>query len=229
MEKGGLARALAVAGLAADDQVGWADEMRVGLRGTARRVWGRRGVPVRQVVQFTYEWRHLFVVVNGRAGRVHWAWWAWLPHLKAETIAPAVGGLGRGQTELTAVVWVWDRAPAHRDERMRPFARQHGLAVIEQPPYAPELNPAERLAERLIEEIRRAVEGKVYPTLEAKVAAVDAFLEHLDADPARLQRLARLAGWDWIAAALRQLPASLLPIAACSHRVGISCVSNGKK
>ena len=176
--------------------------MRVGLRGTARRVWGRRGVPVRQVVQFTDEWRHLFVVVNGRAGRVHWAW---LPNLKAETIAAAVGGLGRGQTELAAVVW--DRAPAHRDERMRPFARQHGLAVIEQPPYAPELKPAERL----IEEIRRAVEGKVYPTLEAKVAAVDAFLEHLDADPARLQRL---AGWDWIAAALRQLPASPRPIAA---------------
>ncbi len=202
MEKGGLASALAAAGLAADDQVGWADEMRVGLRGTARRVWGRRGVPVRQVVQFTYEWRHLFVVVNGRAGRVHWAW---LPNLKAETIAAAVGGLGRGQTELAAVVW--DRAPAHRDERMRPFARQHGLALIEPPPYAPELNPAERL----IEEIRRAVEGKVYPTLEAKVAAVDAFLEQLDADPARLQRL---AGWDWIAAALRQLPASLRPIAA---------------
>ncbi len=179
--------------------------MRVGLRGTARRVWGRRGVPVRQVVQFTDEWRHLFVVVKGRAGRVHWAWWAWLPNLKAETIAAAVGGLGRGQTELAAVVW--DRAPAHRDERMRPFARQQGLAVIEQPPYAPELKPAERL----IEEIRRAVEGKVYPTLEAKVAAVDAFLEHLDADPARLQRL---AGWDWIAAALRQLPASPRPIAA---------------
>ena len=53
MEKGGLASALAAAGLAAEDQVGWADEMRGGLRGTARRVWGRRGVPVRQVVQFT--------------------------------------------------------------------------------------------------------------------------------------------------------------------------------
>ena len=202
MEKGGLASALAAAGLHADDQVGWADEMRVGLRGTTRRVWGRRGVPVRQVVQFTYEWRHLFVVVNGRAGRVHWAW---LPNLKAETLAAAVGGLGQGQTELAGLVW--DRAPAHRDERMRPFARQQGLAVIEQPPYAPELNPAERL----IEEFRRAVEGKVYPTLEEKVAAVDAFLEQLDADPARLQRL---AGWDWIVAALRQLPAPSLPMVA---------------
>ncbi len=88
------------------------------------------------------------MVVKGRAGRVHGAW---LPNRKAATIAAAVGGagggLGRGQTELAAVVW--DRAPAHRAERMRPFARQRGLAVIEQPPYAPELNPAERLIEEM--------------------------------------------------------------------------------
>jgi transposase len=202
VEKGGLASALRAAGLTAEDQVGWADEMRVGLRGAVRRVWGRRGVPVRQRVQFTYQWQHLFVVVNGRAGRVHWAW---LPNLKAEAIAAAIGGLGRGQTELTGVAW--DRAPAHRDERMRPFARQHGLALIEQPPYAPELNPAERL----IEEIRRAVDGRPYATLDDKIAAVDAFLIELDADPDRVRRL---AGWDWIEQAFESLPALSPPIAA---------------
>ena len=202
MEKGGLASELSAAGLTSADQVGWADEMRVGLRGTVRRVWGRRGIPVRQVVQFTYEWRYLFVVINGRAGQVHWAW---LPDLKAASLAAAVGGLGQGRTELGAVVW--DRAPAHRAERMRPFARQRGLALIEQPPYAPELNPAERL----IEEIRRAVDGKPYARLDDKVAAVDAFLTDLDADPARVRRLAH---WDWIEQAFDCLPASSSPIAA---------------
>ena len=202
MEKGGLASALVAAGLTAADQVGWADEMRVGLRGQVRRVWGRRGVPVRQRVQLTYDWVHLFVVINGRAGRVHWAW---LPNLKAATLAAAVGGLGQGRTELGAVVW--DRAPAHRDERMGPFARQHGIALIEQPPYAPELNPAERL----IEEIRRDVDGGIYATLDAKIAAVDAFLIGLDADPDRVRRL---AGWDWIEQAFDSLPAAYSPIAA---------------
>ena len=202
MEKRGLASALLTAGLTAENQVGWADEMRVGLRGTVRRVWGRRGVPVRQRVQFTYEWAHLFVVVNGRAGRVHWAW---LPNLKAPSIAAAVGGLGRGQTEIVAVAW--DRAPGHRDERMRPFARQHGLALIEQPPYAPELNPAERL----IEEIRRAVDGRVYAALDDKIAAVEAFLLQLDADP---ERVRRLAAWDWIEHAFDSLPLASSPIAA---------------
>lgn len=195
MEKGGLTSEFLAAGLTAEDQVGWADEMRVGLRGTVRRVWGRRGVPVRQLVQFTYQWRHLFLVVNGRAGRVHWAW---LPTVKAAAVAAAVGGLGRGQTELAGIVW--DRAPAHRDQRMRPFAREYGIAVIEQPPYSPELNPAERL----IEEIRRAVDGRVYATLDDKIAAVESFLTEMDADPDRIRRL---AGWNWIIQALDHLPA----------------------
>jgi hypothetical protein len=202
VEKGGLASVLAAAGLNAGSGVGWADAMRVGLRGQVRRVWGRRGVPVRQPLQLISEWRYLFVVIDGRVGRL---WWEWLPRLSAEALAPLVGGLGFGRTELAGLVW--DRAPAHRDERMRSFGRAIGLALIEQPPYAPELNPAERL----IEEIRRAVEGQVYPTLADKVAAVDAILVAWDADPARLRHL---AGWDWIAQALDQLPASSLPIAA---------------
>ena len=204
MEKGGLASALAAAGLSASSCVGWADELRVGLRGVVRRVWGRRGVPVRQPVQLTYEWRYLFVVVDGRAGRL---WWGWLPQprLSAAALAPLVGGLGLGQTELAALVW--DRAPAHRDERMRAFGPAVGLALIEQPPYAPELNPAERV----LEEIRRAVEGKVYATLADKMAAVEDCLVRLEADPARVQRL---AGWNWIADAFQQLPALPAAIAA---------------
>ena len=35
---------------------------------------------------------------------------------------------------------------------------------VVQPPYAPELNPVERF----FRELRRAIEGKVYPTLQAK-------------------------------------------------------------
>ncbi len=50
---------------------GFADEMRVGLRGIVRRVWGRRGVKVRQRLQLVYEWMYLFMVVDGRKGKLH--------------------------------------------------------------------------------------------------------------------------------------------------------------
>ena len=188
MEKGGCTEALAAAGLTRTGGVGFTNELRVGLRGTPRRVWGRRGVKVRQRLQRRYEWRYLVLAVDGRAGTL---WWGWANTMKAVDLLPLVAGL-REMAVLDALVW--DRAPSHRDADVR----ASGLPLIELPPYSPELNPAERL----FEEIRRRVEGKVYATLDAKVAEVEAFLDELDAAPARVRQL---CGWDWIDAALEAL------------------------
>ena len=77
--------------------------------------------------------------------------------------------------------------------------RALGLPLIEQPPYAPELNPAERVFEAL----RAGIEGAVYPTIADKVAAVEVILAKLDADP---ERVTSLTGWHWIAENLHRLP-----------------------
>lgn len=164
---------------------GFGDEMRVGLRGTTRRVWGRRGVKVYQPLQLSYQWRYLFLAVDGRAGSLHYCW---IASLAADAVLAAVGGLQRA-TELAALVW--DGAPSHRDGSVQAL----GLPLIGLPPYSPELNPAERI----FQELRRAVEGRVYATLDDKVAAVEAELAKLDADPTRVRSL---AGWDWIEAAV---------------------------
>ena len=154
-----------------------------------RRVWGRRGVKIRQRLQLKYQWRYLFLVVDGVAGKLHWCW---LASMGGDEVLAAVGGLQEAG-EVAALVW--DGAPSHRAEEVRAA----GLPLIGLPPYSPELNPAERV----FEEIRRWVEGRVYSTIEAKMAAVEAFLAELDADPARVRSL---AGWDWITAALGNLP-----------------------
>ena len=164
--------------------------MRVGLRGMVRRVWGRRGVKVRQRLQLVYEWRYLFLVVDGRKGTLHWTW---IDSMKAEMVGAAVNGL-KQLTEVAAVVW--DGARSHRGELVRGV----GLPLIPLPPYSPELNPAERV----FEEVRRWVEGKVYPSLEDKVEAVTEFLTELESDPDRVRSL---AGWDWIQRAAQSLPA----------------------
>jgi subtilisin-like proprotein convertase family protein len=69
---------------------GFADEMRVGLRGTVRRVWGRRGLKVRQRLQLQYEWRCLFLVVDRRAGKHYWCW---TDSMAADEVVAAVGGI----------------------------------------------------------------------------------------------------------------------------------------
>jgi hypothetical protein len=180
---------LRTAGITMERCVGWADEMRVGLMGTTRRVWGRRGVKVRQRLQLVREWRYLHLVVDPLQGRL---WWFWSQTMQA-TVARSLVEATQAETDLAALVW--DRAPSHREETVRAA----GLPLIEQPPYAPELNPAERVFELL----RAGIEGVVYPSIDAKVAAVEAMWDELDAAP---ERVKQLTGWSWIVQALQQAP-----------------------
>ena len=190
MEKGGFSCALAGAGVSSDTAFGFADEMRVGLRGMVRRVWGRRGVKVHQRVQMVYKWTYLFLVVDVRRGRLLWSW---IDSMRSAAIAAAVDGL-KHHSDIEALVW--DGARGHRGEMVRSV----GLATIIQPPYSPELNPAERV----FQEVRRWVEGRTYGSIDEKMEAVDAYLGELESDPGRVRSL---TAWDWIEHSTRILPA----------------------
>jgi hypothetical protein len=163
--------------------------MRLGLHGRVRRVWAPRGVKVRQRVQLRYEWRYLAVAVDVDRGRL---WWHWTSSMRKEAIAPVV--VAWQAAGIAALVW--DGAPAHRAR----LVREVGVRLVTQPAAAPELNPVERL----FQELRRAVEGLVYATLNEKMACVERELMVLAANPDRLRRL---TGWAWIADTLTQLPA----------------------
>ncbi|RLG20402.1 hypothetical protein DRN74_05630 [Candidatus Micrarchaeota archaeon] len=162
--------------------------MRVGLIGQARRVWAPRGVKIEQAVEYAYEWVYLNLTVNGLEGRIIWDW---TENMKAASIAPVV----RSWAEQGVEILVWDRAPGHRGAAYEEVP----VKRIEQPPYSPQLNPAERIFEYL----RERIEGRVYGGLAAKQAAVEAELQRLAADP---ERVKSLAGWDWIRESLEALP-----------------------
>lgn len=161
------------------------DELRLGLHGQVQARWGVRGVPLVQCVERVYRWRYLVLGVNPLTGAVCWAWverlqGAALAEVVAAWQASGVGGV------------VWDGAAAHRSA----VVRELGVPTVVLPAYSPELNPVERL----FLEVRRWVEGVVYGgDLEAKVAAVEAYLRALASDPARVRSL---VGWDWIVEAL---------------------------
>ena len=172
---------------------GFADEMRVGLRGMVRRVWGRRGVKVRQRVQVVYKWVYLFLAVDVRRGRLVWSW---IDSMRSVAIAEAVNNL-KCHTDMEALVW--DGARGHRGETVRSV----GMSTIVQPAYSPELNPVERV----FEEVRRWVEGCVYESIEEKAEAVEAYLSELGSDPGRVRSL---VAWDWIEDAMRNLPSPFM-------------------
>ena len=135
-----------------------------------------------QRLQLVYEWKYLFLVVDFARGKLEWAW---IDSMSSETVARAALSVRR-YTEVRALVW--DGAGSHRSELVRSIA---GVKTITLPAYSPELNPAERV----FEEVRRWVEGRVYGSIDEKVEAVNACLSRLDSDP---ERVKSLVGWEWI-------------------------------
>ena len=162
-----------------------ADELRLGLRGQVRRVLAPRGVKIVQRLQIEYRWRYLLLAVEPRSGQLRWRW---LARFRQDQLKPLLAEWG-----LDAIVW--DGAGAHRGKQLGELS----TVRIYLPPYSPELNPVERV----LEEIRRRVEGRVYADLDEKQAVVERYLQELAADPARVRRL---CGWEWLVAALAQLP-----------------------
>jgi hypothetical protein len=180
LEKGGLSARLEEVGCSGVAGLYWGDEMRVGLIGQVRRVWAPRGVKIEQAIEYKYEWEYLNLAVNGLTGELRWDW---TENMKGVSIAPIV----EQWTDEGVDTIVWDRARGHRG----PAYQNVSAKLIEQPPYSPELNPAERVFEYL----RSKVEGRVYGTIAAKKQAVESELRKLVATP---EKVVSLAGWDWI-------------------------------
>jgi len=180
LEKRGLQEKLEEVGCEDEAGLFWSDEMRVGLIGQVRRVWAPRGVKVEQAVECKYEWAYLNLAVNGLTGQLCWDW---TENMKGVSIAPVV----KSWEEDGVKVIVWDGAPGHRGQAYEEVEAK----LIQQPPYSPQLNPAERVFQHL----RAEIEGQVYGTIVAKKKAVEAELEKLVAAPDKVKSL---AGWDWI-------------------------------
>jgi hypothetical protein len=188
MEKRGAAQALEAADVTRTMPIGWSDEFRIGLYGSTHKVLAPRGIKIVQPVELTRDWYHLAVIVDPRTGTLVWSWVA---GTAGTDLAPAV----QEWREAGFAAVVWDGLTAHH----APAVRTVGVALIEQPPVSPELNPAERIGE----EIRAHTDGKVYGTIWKKMAAVEAYLRELAADP---ERVKRLVGWEWIIQAIKKLP-----------------------
>lgn len=67
------------------------------------------------------------------------------------------------------------------------------------PSYSPELNPTERI----LGEMRRRLEERVYESLKAKQAEVEGYLRELGGDRGRAKRL---CGWEWMHETLKRAP-----------------------
>jgi hypothetical protein len=180
LEKRGLSAQLKQAHVTESQGIYWSDEMRVGLIGQVRRVWASRGVKVVQKVEYKYDYSYLNLAVNGLSGELLWQW---SENMQSASIATVV----KGWVAHNVRCLVWDRARGHRG----PAYADIDIQRIEQPPYSPELNPAERV----FQYVRDKIEGFIYGSIDNKRAAVERELSALASQPDRVKSL---AGWQWI-------------------------------
>jgi len=157
------------------------DEMRLGGLDQVRHRWAPRGMKLVQKVEMRFEWTYLVLAVAPGSGEI---WWTWIADMRAESHKQALEAAVQA-TGMAAVIW--DRAPGHRAKALE------GVPVrrIYLPPYSPELNPVERL----FQEIRRAVEGYRYATLEEKQQAVEDLLRQWQEQGDQVRSL---TNWAWI-------------------------------
>ena len=168
----------------------WGDARRLGLRGQVRKVWAPRGVAVCQAVPSGWQYTYVTVAIDPMTGRL---WWAWQKNMKGGARA-RIWGTWAAEPGLDG--WVWDRAGGHTGKAMQAV----DVPRVVPPPYAPALNPVARF----FRELRRALEGRVYPDLQAKQDALEPVLKAWQADPKRVRQR---CGWRWIREALTKLPA----------------------
>ena len=185
MAKKGLEANLIEADCSQKSRWYFSDEMRFGLWGQVRRRWGLRGEKILQPKQIVFAWCYLVLAVDV----IHLDLkWTWSQRMNQDHLKPIFE-----QWALETVIW--DGASSHRGQAIGTLPMNR----IFLPPYSPELNPAERI----FEEVRRDIEGFVYPSIQAKQHRIDQFLRRLRADK---QRLASLVSWDWIRDVFNQLP-----------------------
>ena len=165
--------------------------MRLGLHSQLRRVWFKSGCALRQRQQMRFEWQWLYLSVDTMSGTLRWLWQA---NLRKESMAVA---LTQWKQEGVDAI-IWDNASVHKAKALRAL-EEAAPARAFLPPYSPELSPAERL----FEEVRRHVEGRLYASIEDKRQTAEAYLTELAKDE---ERVKSIAGWHWIQHALDTLP-----------------------
>ena len=97
--------------------------MRVGLIGQVRRVWAPRGIKIVQLVEYTYAWMYLDLIVNPFKGRLQWAW---TPNMQAASLAPQLPIWARRGLKIV----VWDRAQGHHGLFYQDLSQAHRTTTL---------------------------------------------------------------------------------------------------
>jgi DDE superfamily endonuclease len=170
------------------------DEARIGQKGRVTYVWYQKGARPRGVHQQGFASAHLFgAVCPGRDAGVALA----MPEVSTVTTGLFLAELSRSLPAGTHAALLLDGAGWHVSPDL---AVPANITLIRLPPYAPELNPVERIWEHLRDRwlSHRVLAGGYEAVRDAACAAWNALL----AEPGRLRSL---TNFPWLPASVTTL------------------------
>jgi transposase len=115
------------------------DEARIGLKGRTGHRWWLRGERPRGLRQLGYEWAYLYAAVRPTTGE---DFALVLPEVSTGAMQVFLDRFAATQASDVHAVLVLDQAGWHG---ARSLVVPDGVTLVPLPPYAPELNPVERV------------------------------------------------------------------------------------
>lgn len=163
------------------------DEARFGRCQDPRRCWAPPGVRPRVASPFIRESVYAYAAISPHDGTLVSLV---LPVARTEAMALFLAELSRRHPD-ESILLVVDGAGGHWAKAL---AVPANIRLIAQPPHSPEVNPVEHLWEELRE---KWFANGMFPSLDAVEDHRVEALATLEREP---ERIARLAGFDWITA-----------------------------
>lgn len=139
-------------------------------------------------MQDKYEWLYLYAFVRPQTGQT---WWYILPELSTTALSLVLGDFARTvlANQNHQVLLQMDNAPWHVSKHLRV---PDGIRTITQPPYSPELQPAERLWQLTDQPLK----NHSFDTLDQLQAVLEARCVELQS-PHYLQKIKDLTLFHW--------------------------------
>ncbi len=113
------------------------DEHRIGLRPILRKLWAPKGERPQIAVYPKYEWLYLYAFVRPETGE---NFWLLMPYVNTQSFTKALALFAK--TREKHIVLMMDNASWHKSSKLK---LPSNLSPLYQPPYSPELQPAEHL------------------------------------------------------------------------------------
>lgn len=167
--------------------------MRYGTRTAARRYWTPAGIRPDGSMNIGYEYGYLYTALSPATGDL---FALMLPTMQKECFEVFVEqfqqhlqqrSAQQATDTATVVRLVLDNAGAHHAE----LQLQHDMNLEFLPAYSPELNPVERF----FQELRRAISGQIFETLQQIEQVLTQTLHEYWNNP---RSLVQLTHWDWM-------------------------------